>query len=133
MASVKDGLNRTVPFLVHDYGQINIAAADFDPLTTLTDWRGALNISQAGSYRKNGFLVRPWTDGDFYAITWAQYEQAMKNPHGLTEAQVIATLIPQEYLARAGTWIEALLIKVFAHSNQTYPTVSVEINVGLIL
>ena len=133
MASVKDGLNRTVPFFVQTYGYVNIAAADFDPLTTLTDWRGALNISQVGSYRKNGFLARPSVDGDFYAVTWDQYHNAMHNPHGLTEAQVIAAIVPQLFLGAATQWIECLLIKVFSHSDQTYGTTAPVCNIGLIL
>jgi len=132
--NVRDGLNRNTPFFVFDYGYVDLSAADFDPLTTETDWRGALNDSQLGSYRMNGFLARPNADGLFYAITWAQYEQAMKNPHGLTEVQVIAALIPQAYLGVANQWIECPLIKIFyPDDDQEYKTVATAANIGLIL
>ena len=131
--NVRDGLNRNVAFFIHDYGYVDISTADFDPITTETDWRGALDISQVGSYRTNGFLARPDADGLFYAITWAQYEQAMKNPHGLTEAQVIATLVPQAFSGVANQWIECLLVKVFATDDATYGTIAEAVNIGLIL
>ena len=131
--NVRDGLNRNIGFEVYAYGYLSIAAADFDPLTTETDWRGALNDSQVGSYRTNGFLARPDADGLFYAITWAQYEQAMKNPHGLTEAQVIATLVPQAFSGVANQWIECLLVKVFDADDAKYGTIAEAVNIGLIL
>lgn len=130
---VTDGLNRGVPFFFSDYGYATIAAANFDPLTTAVDWRGALNDSQYDYYVKNGFLARPWTNGAFYAITWAQLEDAMGRAHGLTRVQVLATLVPQEFLAVGGTWVECLLVKVFANDDATYATASTEINIGIIL
>lgn len=130
---VTDGLNRGVPFFLNDYGYANIAAADFDPITTETDWRGALDNSQLDFYRKNGFLVRPWTDGAFYAITWNQYYNALKAAHGQAEAVVLAALVPQEFLAVGGTWVECLLVKVFANNDGDYQTASTEINIGLLL
>ena len=137
MGNVRDGLNRNLPFFVHDYGYVNIAAADFDPITTETDWRGALNISQVGSYRKNGFLARPNADGNFYAVTWDQYHRAMHNPHGLTEVQIIATIVPQLFNGVENQWIECLLIKVFAHgpgqNGGQHDTICTDINVGLLL
>ena len=132
MARNTDGLNRNTPFFTQAEGYVTIAAADFDPITTETDWRGALNISQVGSYRKNGFLARPDADGAFYAITWAQYHEAMAHPAGLTEVQVIAALVPQLFEGADNQWIEELLVKVFVHGGQ-YNTVCANINVGLIL
>ena len=133
MARNTDGLNRNTPFFIQSYGYVNIAAADFDPITTETDWRGALNDSQIGSYQKNGFLARPDADGAFYAVTWDQYHTAMRHPAGLTEAQVIAAIVPQRFEGADNQWIECLLVKVFSHSDQTYAATCVNINVGLIL
>jgi len=135
MGRTQDGMFRGVPFFVHDYGYVNIAAADFDPITTEIDWTSTpaqFNDSRLGYYRKNGFLARPNADGNFYAITWAQYEQAMKNPHGLTEVQVIATLVPQLFNGVQNQWVECLLVKVFSHSAQ-YQSTCTTINVGIIL
>lgn len=133
MARNTDGLNRNTPFFIQSYGYVSIAAADFDPITTATDWRGALNISQVGSYRKNGFLARPDADGAFYAVTWDQYNTAMAHPAGLTEAQVIAAIVPQRFEGADNQWIECLLVKVFASNDGDYATVATSINVGLIL
>ena len=133
MARNTDGLNRNTPFFIQSYGYVNIAAADFDPITTETDWRGALNISQVGSYRKNGFLARPDADGAFYAVTWDQYHTAMAHPAGLTEAQVIAAIVPQRFEGADNQWIECLLVKVFAANDQTYTTIATSVNIGLIL
>jgi hypothetical protein len=57
----------------------------------------------------------------------------MKNPHGLTEVQVIAALVPQAFLGVGSQWIECRLIKVFAANDATYATVATNINVGLLL
>ena len=130
---VTDGLNRGVPFFISTYGYVSIAAANFDPLTTDTDWRGALNDSQYDYYVKNGFLARPNADGAFYAITWAQLEDAMGRAHGLTRVQVLATLVPQQFLGAQSQWIECLLVKVFAANDQTYASTATAINVGIIL
>lgn len=132
--NVRDGLNRNLPFFVQNYGYVNIAVVDFDPITTETDWRGALNASQVDYYRANGFLARPNADGNFYAITWQQYHEAMQNPHGLTEVAIIAALVPQLYNGVEDQWIECLLVKVFSHTgNQNYTTICTDINVGIIL
>ena len=133
MARNTDGLNRNTPFFIQSYGYVNIAAANFDPITTEVDWRGALNISQVGSYRKNGFLARPDADGAFYAVTWDQYYTAMRHPAGLTEAQVIAAIVPQRFEGADNQWIECLLVKVFAANDQTYTTIATSVNIGLIL
>lgn len=133
MARNTDGLNRNTPFFIQNYGYVSIAAADFDPITDETDWRGALNDSQVGSYRKNGFLARPDADGAFYAVTWDQYHTAMRHPAGLTEAQVIAAIVPQRFEGADNQWIECLLVKVFASNDGDYATVATSINVGLIL
>lgn len=133
MARNTDGLNRNTPFFIQSYGYVSIAAADFDPITDETDWRGALNDSQVGSYRKNGFLARPDADGAFYAVTWDQYYTAMRHPAGLTEAQVIAAIVPQRFEGADNQWIECLLVKVFASNDGDYATVATSINVGLIL
>ena len=133
MARNTDGLNRNTPFFIQSYGYVSIAAADFDPITDETDWRGALNDSQVGSYRKNGFLARPDADGAFYAVTWDQYHTAMRHPAGLTEAQVIAAIVPQRFEGADNQWIECLLVKVFASNDGDYATVATAINVGLIL
>ena len=133
MARAQDGLGRNIPFFVDRYGYVSVVAAGFDPLTTETDWRGALNDSQVGSYRKNGFLARPNADGNFYAIQWEEYNEAMKNPHGLTEAQVIAALVPQLFNGVENQWIECLLIKIFAHTDQKYSTIATDCNIGLLL
>ena len=68
MARNTDGLNRNTPFFIQSYGYVSIAAADFDPITTEVDWRGALNDSQVGSYRKNGFLRDLMLTGVLYII-----------------------------------------------------------------
>ena len=128
-----DGLNRNTPFFVQTYGYVDISANDFDPITTETDWRGDLNISQVGSYRTNGFLARPDADGAFYAVTWDQYNTAMVHPAGQTEAEVIAAIVPQRFDGADNQWIECLLVKVFSSADQTYPTICDNINVGLIL
>lgn len=133
MARNTDGLNRNTPFFIETYGYVDISTTDFDPITTETDWRGALNDSQVGSYRKNGFLARPNADGAFYAVTWDQYYTAMRHPAGLTEAQVIAAIVPQRFEGVDNQWIECLLVKVFAADDQTYTTIATAINVGLIL
>ena len=133
--NVRDGLNRNLPFFVFDYGYENIAAADFDPITTEIDWTSTpaqFDDSRLDYYRANGFLARPNADGDFYAITWAQYERAIANPHGLTDVQILATLVPQLYNGVQNQWIECLLVKVFAHTAQ-YATTCTDINVGIIL
>ena len=128
-----DGLNRNTPFFVQTYGYVDISADDFDPITTKTDWRGDLNISQVGSYRTNGFLARPDADGAFYAVTWDQYNTAMVHPAGQTEAEVIAAIVPQLFEGADNQWIECLLVKVFSSADPTYPTICKNINVGLIL
>lgn len=133
MARNTDGLNRNTPFFIQDYGYVDISAADFDPITDEADWRGALNDSQVGSYRKNGFLARPDADGAFYAVTWDQYNTAMAHPAGLTEAQVIAAIVPQRFEGADNQWIECLLVKVFAADDDNYATIATSINVGLIL
>lgn len=133
MTRVQDGLSRNIPFFVDRYGYVNIVAAAFDPITTETDWRGALNDSQVDFYRKNGFLARPNDDGDFYAIQWEEYNEAMKNPHGLTEVQIIAALVPQLFNGVANQWIECLLIKIFAHTDEKYGCDATDCNIGLLL
>ena len=130
--NVRDGLNRNIGFEVYDYGYVSVAAADFDPLTTETDWRGALDDSQLGFYQTNGFFARPNADGIFYGITYAQYREAMINQHGLTEVQVIAALVPQAFLGVGSQWIECRLVKIFA-SNSQYATIGTAANIGLLL
>lgn len=134
---VTDGLNRGVPFFISEYGYVDISAADFDPLTTLTDWDGAfpegVDDTRYGTYLKNGFLARPNADGNFYAISWTQLERAMGRARGRTRAAVLATLVPQLYNGMENQWVECLLVKVFASDDQSYATVATSINVGLIL
>jgi len=57
----------------------------------------------------------------------------MRHPAGLTEAQVIAAIVPQRFEGADNQWIECLLVKVFAANDQTYTTIATSVNIGLIL
>ncbi len=134
--NLRDGLNRNLPFFVYDYGYADITLADFDPITTEIDWTSTpaqFDDSRLGYYRANGFLARPNADGDFYAITWAQYHAAIQNPEGQTDVAILATLVPQLYNGVENQWVDCLLVKVFSHSDQTYGSTATSINIGIIL
>ena len=117
-----DNRGRQIPFFVNSFTYEHIATANFDPITAATDTYGnALNASQIGSYSRNGFLVRPDTDGAFYGITYDQYVRNHKSLSGL---------IPQKFLGLANTWIECPFIKIYAANDGTYPSVAAYCNVA---
>jgi hypothetical protein len=131
MTKVTNGYNVNIPILVDDYGYVDISTADFDPITTLHDWKypvAEMNISRRDQYRRNGFLARPNADGLFYAITYRQYHEvgeSFQNRRGVD-------LVPQPFLGVANEWIECPLVKVFAQ-DEASGTECDAINVGLIL
>jgi hypothetical protein len=118
-----DNTGRQIPFFVKSYSYEHIATENFDPITRGVDGLGTLNASQLGKYTRNGFLVRPNTDGILCAITHDQYIRNHKSLTGLT---------PQNFLGLANTWIECPLIKVYAKSDATYGSTSDYINVACI-
>jgi hypothetical protein len=131
MTKIIGGNNVNVPFLVDDYGYVDISTDDFDPITDLTDWKypaGSMNASRRGMYIRKGFLARPNDDGNFYAITYRQYHEV----GGSFQDRRGVDLEPQLFLGSANTWIECPLVKVFA-TDAGSGTECTAINVGLIL
>lgn len=131
MTKIIGGNNVNVPFLVDDYGYVDISTADFDPITTLTDWKyplGTMHASRQGMYIRKGFLARPNADGNFYAITYRQYHEV----GGSFQDRRGVDLVPQLFLGAANQWIECPLVKVFA-TDEGSGTECTAINVGLIL
>ena len=116
-----DNRGRQIPFFVNSFTYEHIATANFDPITLGTDVTGTLNDSGIGKYSRNGFLVRPDTDGALYGITYDQYIRNHKSLSGLT---------PQKFLGLANTWIECPFVKVYAANDGTYPSASAYINVA---
>jgi len=116
-----DNRGRQIPFFITSFTYEHIATANFDPITSGTDATGTLSISDKGKYSRNGFLVRPDTDGALYGITYDQY---IRNNKSLT------SLIPQKFLGLANTWIECPFVKIFANSDGTYASASAYINVA---
>jgi hypothetical protein len=130
MTKVTNGYNVNIPILVDDYGYVDISTADFDPITTLHDWKypvAEMNISRQGQYIRNGFLARPNATGLFYAITYRQYHEV-----GGSFQDRGVDLVPQPFLGVANEWIECPLVKVFAQ-DEASGTECDAINVGLIL
>jgi len=125
--TLTDNRGRQIPFFIQNFTYEDIRTADFDPITTLHDAKHVhpteLNISEVGSYKKGGFLVRPDTDGALYGITLDSY---LKNNSSLTG------LTPQAFLGLASTWIECPFVKVYAKNDGTYASTSSYINVALV-
>jgi hypothetical protein len=117
-----DNKGRQIPFFISSFTYEYIATANFDPITAATDTYGtALNTSQVGTYSRNGFLVRPDTDGALYGITYDQYIRNHKSLSGLT---------PQKFLGLANTWVECPFVKVYSNADGTYASTSSYINVA---
>ena len=131
MARITNGYNVNVAFYVDDYGYVDISTADFDPITTLTDWAypaGSMHASRRGMYIRKGFLARPNVTGNFYAITYRQYHEV----GGSFQDRDGNDLVPQLFLATANQWIECPLVKVCV-TDEGSGNESTAINVGLIL
>ena len=136
MARILDGDNLNTPFFVDDYGYVDVSVSDFDPVTTLTDWKypdGTMHESRLGSYTKNGFLVRCDTAGVLQAITLRQFKEAIKHPAGDDDATILATLVPEPITLTANQWLECRLIKVFAATSSAELDLLEDINVGTLL
>ena len=136
MGNLNDTTGKAIPFFVDDFHLEDISAANFDPITNEADAENvALLASQIENwYGKRGFLVRPDTAGNLYAVTWRQYKNAQSA--GMTFAQkqtALAALLPKQFLAAANTWVECPVVKVYSSADQTYPSASDNINVGKIL
>jgi hypothetical protein len=116
-----DNRGRQIPFFVNSFTYEHIATANFDPITLGTDVTGTLNDSGIGKYSRNGFLVRPDTDGALYGITYDQYIRNYKSLTGLT---------PQKFLGLANTWIECPFVKVYAASDAQYGSTSAYVNIA---
>jgi len=131
MAIIVDGENLSVPIFIDEYGYVDLATADFDPVTTLTDWKGALNDSRLGNYLKKGFLARADSDGILWAITLRQFKDAIKHPEGQDNATILATLVPEELSVSANQWLECRLIKVFAADSSEDVDLITDIQIGV--
>lgn len=133
MAILRNGEGINQPIFCRDYGYVDISTDDFDPITTLHDWKYPspleMHASRQGMYMKKGFLARPDADGDFYAITLAQYKDA-RNSFTDREGN---DLEPELFHGTKETWIECPLAKVFASDDACFATVATSINVGEIL
>lgn len=133
MAILRNGEGINQPIFVRDYGYVDISTEDFDPITTLHDWKYPspleMHASRQGMYMKKGFLARPNADGNFYAITLAQYKDA---GNSFTDRAGNA-LEPQLFLGAANEWIECPLAKVFASDDACFANTATAINVGEIL
>jgi len=120
-----DNRGRQVPFFVNDFTYESIATANFDPITLKHDADNVhpveMNDSTIGKYTRNGFIVRPDTDGAIYMITHEQYTRNHKSLTGL---------VPRKFLGLASTWIECPVVKVYAKNDGTYPATSDYINVA---
>jgi hypothetical protein len=131
MTKITNGYNVNTPLLVDDYGYVDITTDDFDPITTLTDWKyplGTMHISRRGMYIRKGFLARPNADGFVYAITYRQYHEV----GGSFQDRQGVDLVPQPFLGVANQWIECPLVKVFAQDTAS-GTECDALNIGLIL
>ncbi len=116
MAIIVDGENLNVPFFVDDYGEVDISVTDFDPVTTLRDWKYVatdMHASRLGNYLKKGFLIRPSATGVIFAITLRQFKEAIKHPVGQNDATILAGLVPEQISVNVNQWLECRLIKVF--------------------
>jgi hypothetical protein len=120
--AIIDNRGRQIPFFITSFTYEYIASVNFDPITNATDTYGtALNTSQVGKYSRNGFLVRPNTDGLLYGITFDQYERNKKSLTGLT---------PQGFLGLANTWIECPFVKVYSNADGSYASTSTYCNIA---
>jgi len=132
MTKITNGYNVNIPILVDDYGYVDISVNDFDPITTLHDWKypvDDMHISRLGMYQRKGFLARPNTDGLFYAITFRQYKEV----GGSLQDRAGNDLVPQAFLGVANQWVECPLVKVFSTDEVSFGSTCDAINVGLIL
>jgi hypothetical protein len=124
---ILDNRGRSVPFFVNDFTYEDIRTTDFDPITTLHDADNVhpteMNDSTKGKYSRNGFLIRPDTDGAIWVITHEQYVRNHKSFTGL---------VPRKFLGLANTWIECPVVRVHCKAVGTYAAASDYINVACI-
>lgn len=112
------------PLWFDDIEAASIAAADFDPITTLDV---PATEHEIGRYSRNGFGVKNGTETAAFirAVTLAQYRA---NHNSLTG------VVPRTIYLNGGDWCLTPVVKVFAANDATYPSTGMtNINVGWII
>jgi hypothetical protein len=116
-----------------------IASAAIDPFAVYdASSKGASDASLLGKFIDSGFSIENHsaTQGDFYAITWSQYQDYLalnkEKPYDLT---ALAAITPAHIGLGPHEWCITPLVKIYAANSGTYvPTAGLAvINVGRIL
>ena len=134
MSIAQNGVGHNSPFFPIHFTLENIAAADFDPITTLHDALhpvAHLNASEVGRYSQKGFLARPNADGDLWVITWEQWHE--EGGSSFFDRHTGVAIVPVCWNGMQNQWCEIPVVKVYSHSDNVYPATATEINVGIIL
>lgn len=112
------------PLWLDDIEAVSIAAADFDPITTLNV---PATEHEIGKYARNGFAVKNGTETAAFirAVTLAQYRA---NHNSLTG------VVPRTIYLNGGDWCLTPVVKVCAANHATTPSTGMTlINVGWII
>ena len=122
------------PFFCDDITHyVSVAAADFSPIE---DQPAAFTATQEDIYIKNGFLAMnaTATAGLLYCITWQEFQlhRLRSNRDLVTNTQVLALCTPVAIYVSECNWTMTPIVKIFAGTNQTYPTTVVTVNIGTI-
>ena len=122
------------PFFATDITHYHdLTAGDFDPIGDTPD---TLSDTQEDVFIHNGFLVKNATDdaGLVYVVTWNEFEvhRTQSNMSLVTYFQVLALCTPIAVYLPSGGWCETPVVKVYATSDQTYPSTVEIINIGTI-
>ena len=121
------------PFFCDDITHyVSVAAADFSPIENVP----AGTLVREDTYIKNGFLAMnaTATAGLLYCITWQEFQlhRLRSNRNLVTNTQVLALCTPVAIYVSECNWTMTPIVKIFAGTNQTYPTTVVTVNIGTI-
>jgi len=105
---------RVASLILDDVYERDITILDFCPLTDSVFNDGtAKNTALRDQMMRNGFYVKPNTDGDLYVITVKAYED---NKFSFTGLQAV------NLNGKAGVWEPVLVVKVFSQMASTTTT-----------
>jgi hypothetical protein len=111
----------------------NLALSNVSPIENQP---AVYSDSEEDMFIKNGFLIANATDtaGLAYVVTWEQFQivRTRQNRALVTNAQVLALCVPIAVYLASGDWCMTPIVKVFATTNQTYPTTVAYVNVGTV-
>ncbi len=120
-----------MPFLGTDITHyVDLAASDFSPIENQP---AALTDTQEDVYIKNGFIAENATDtaGLLYVVTWNEFQihRQRSNRALVTNTQVLALCTPIQVYVASGSYCMTPLVKVYATTDQSYPSVVTKVNI----